>query len=111
MKYAIIGSRNFSNYARLETELKKYDIGAIVSGGAKGADQLAEHYAQENSIPIEIIKPDWARYGKAAGVIRNREIIHTCDAVIVFWDGESKGTKSSISFAGKEKKQVTIIDI
>ena len=108
MKYAVIGSRNLNNYAELEKELEKYDISEIVSGGAKGADQFAERYAYEKSIPIEIIKPDWARYGKGAGVIRNREIIDHCDAVIAFWDGESKGTKSSINFAEKAGKKVTV---
>ncbi len=108
MKYAVIGSRNFNHYAEFERELEKYDISEIVSGGAKGADQFAERYAHEKSIPIEIIKPDWSKYGKAAGVIRNREIIDNCDAVIAFWDGESKGTKSSIDFAEKAGKKVTV---
>ncbi|MCD6337050.1 MAG: DUF2493 domain-containing protein [Candidatus Marinimicrobia bacterium] len=111
MKYAVIGSRNFNHYDELERELEKHDISEIVSGGAKGADQFAERYAQEKSIPIEIIKPDWGKYGKAAGVIRNKEIINSYDAVIAFWDGKSQGTKSSIDFAEKSSKQVTIIDI
>ena len=109
MKYAVIGSRDFNNYAVLENELDKHQISKIVSGGAKGADQLAERYAQEKSILIQIFKPDWTKYGKSAGVIRNKEIISNCDAVIAFWDGKSKGTKSSIDFANKKEKQVAVM--
>ena len=108
MKYAVIGSRHYSDYSKLKSVLEKYDITSIVSGGAKGTDQLAERYALEKSISIEVIKPDWNRYGKAAGIIRNKDIINHCDAVIAFWDGISKGTKSTIHFAENAKKLVTI---
>jgi len=108
MKYAVIGSRSFNNYDQLKNELDRHQICEIISGGAKGADQLAEYYAQENCIPIEIIKPDWKRYGTAAGIIRNKEIIDKCEAVIVFWDGESKGTRSSINFAEDAGKKITV---
>jgi hypothetical protein len=42
---------------------------------------------------------DWAKYGPAAGPIRNKEIIDACDVVIAFWDGKSKGTANSIKLA------------
>lgn len=111
MKYAVIGSRSFCDYAVFEKELNKYDISEIISGGAKGTDQLAERYAHANSIPIHIFKPDWQQYGKGAGVIRNKEIINACDAVIAFWDGKSKGTQSSINFARNKGKPVFIFSV
>ena len=35
--------------------------------------------------------PQYKIYGKAAPIIRNKEIVDYADKVIVFWNGESKG--------------------
>jgi hypothetical protein len=69
----------------------------IISGGARGADTLAERYAKEYSIPFELFKADWNKYGKAAGPTCNSEMIDRCDEVIAFWDLRSKGTKHMIN--------------
>ena len=106
MKLAIIGSRAFNNLDRFHETLLplKEKIELIVSGGAKGADSIAENYAKENKIPVIIHYPDWKQYGKKAGIIRNKLIIVDSDAVIAFWDGESKGTKNSIDIAKRQTK-------
>ena len=70
-----------------------------MSGGAKGADSFAEAWAKERNIKVQIFLPDWEKHGKSAGYIRNGHIIAEADACIAFWDGESKGTKLSISLA------------
>jgi predicted Rossmann fold nucleotide-binding protein DprA/Smf involved in DNA uptake len=59
MKVSIIGSRDFTSYETFNSELEKLnlDITSIVSGGAIGTDTLAEQYATENNIPVEIIPP------------------------------------------------------
>lgn len=110
MKIAVVGSRTFNDYELLRSTLDKYDyIELIISGGAKGADSLAERYALENNIKTLIFKPKWSEYGKRAGYIRNINIIENSDLVIAFWDGKSKGTKHSIDLAKKNKKQLLII--
>lgn len=108
MKYAVIGSRTFDNYELMRTELDKYDMTVIVSGGAKGADKLSEQYASERNIKTEIYKPDWT-LGKHAGFLRNKTIVDNSDVVVAFWDGISKGTKNSIDYATKTGKDVIII--
>lgn len=109
MKIAVVGSRTFNDYKLLRSTLNKYDhIELIVSGGAKGADSLAEKYARENGIETLIFKPDWDKNGKAAGYIRNVDIIKNCDLVIAFWDGKSKGTKHSIDLAKNGNKKIII---
>ena len=110
MKIAIIGSRNFADYELLKKTLNEITgITKVISGGAKGADSLAEQWAKENEIETVIYKPDWAKYGRGAGVVRNRLIIEDCDLCIAFWDGESKGTKSSIDHCKKLNKKLTIV--
>lgn len=109
MKLAIVGSRGFSNYELLKETLKKYNIDVIVSGGAEGADSLAEKYALDNNIPLIIFLPDWKQKGKKAGFLRNIKIVEACDGLIAFWDGESRGTKHSIDLAKKNYKFLEIV--
>jgi hypothetical protein len=87
-------------YKLLESTLAVLpEITKIVSGGAKGADSLAEIYAEKYQLPLIVFKPDWQKYGRGAGIVRNREIIEAADMVVAFWDGSSKGTASSLKFA------------
>ncbi|MFW6236373.1 MAG: DUF2493 domain-containing protein, partial [Desulfovibrionales bacterium] len=103
MKIAIIGSRSFNDFEFLSKTLRStQDIELVISGGARGTDSLAERWAKENDIPTLIFTPDWKRFGRSAGVIRNKDIIDNCDVVYAFWDGQSKGTKSSIEYAKKK---------
>lgn len=110
MKLAVIGSRGFNDYELVKRSLNNINITLIISGGAKGADSLAERYASEFSIPTVIYKADWALYGRGAGVIRNTEIIQNAEVVIAFWDGVSKGTLDSIKKCEKfDKKLIQVI--
>lgn len=91
MKVAVIGSRNLTlknlgDYLPEETT-------EIVSGGAIGIDRCARRYAQENNISLTEFLPDYKKYGKAAPLKRNIEIIEYADFVLAFWDGKSHGTK------------------
>jgi predicted Rossmann fold nucleotide-binding protein DprA/Smf involved in DNA uptake len=113
MKLAVIGSRNFNDYEQLKKEINNLsfskDINEIISGGARGADSLAEKYANEYRIKLTVFKPDW-NIGKHAGFLRNTQIIESSDAVIAFWDGQSKGTLDSLNKAKKLNKIVVIIN-
>jgi predicted Rossmann fold nucleotide-binding protein DprA/Smf involved in DNA uptake len=111
MKVAVVGSRTFNDYALMCQELGKIPQKGLVlvSGGAAGADQLAEQYAKEHKLKTIIHKPDWATYGKAAGMIRNTTIVADSDLVVAFWDGISKGTLNTIKTAQKAGKAVAII--
>lgn len=109
MKVAVIGSRTFDKYESVYNVLSKLKITEIISGGAKGADSLAERYAKEAEIPTKIFLPDWETYGKKAGFLRNTQIIEECEMVVAFWDSESKGTKDSLDKAEKLGKKVMII--
>jgi hypothetical protein len=111
MKVAIVGSRSFNDYDLLKQTLDSIkDISLVISGCAKGADNLGELYAKERGIPTLLFRPDWKKYGKAAGFIRNKEIISNADFVIAFYDGASKGTANSISLANKQGKKLIVIN-
>jgi hypothetical protein len=113
MTVAIVGSRSFDNYSRMRHTLFflfEGNIDEIVSGGAQGADKLAEQYADEYDIPIRIFAPDWESFGKSAGYIRNKIIVEHADHVVAYWDGKSKGTQHTIEIAQKERLPVTIFE-
>lgn len=84
------------------------EIKVVYSGGAKGADTLANMWASSYGINIIEILPDWNLYGKRAGMIRNNKIIMNADVVFAFWNGESSGTASSIKIAKSMYKTVHI---
>jgi len=113
MKLAIVGSRTFNDYDLFEYWIGYFDgdlIEELVSGGAKGADSLAEKYAKLYwGCPIRIFQPDWNKFGKQAGFIRNQQIVDNCDVVLAFWDGKSRGTKDTIDKARKAKKPTLIV--
>jgi uncharacterized UPF0146 family protein len=113
---AIIGSRSFNNYTYAKKEIfkiiqnNKIPITKIISGGASGADKIAEIFASKFNIPIEVLSADWSK-GKQGGVIRNSDIINKSDYVIAFWDETSKGTLDSINKAKKLNKKLFIVKI
>jgi hypothetical protein len=111
LKIGVVGSRNFNDYQLLKKTLDNYldMVFLIVSGGAKGADSLAERWANENSVKTLIFKPDWTQYGKSAGYIRNEKIVRESDLIIAFWDGISKGTNHTINITKKMGKKIIII--
>lgn len=109
MNIAVVGSRNFNNYELLASVLNNFQIAKIISGGARGADALAESYAYHKNIPLEIFKADWKTYGRAAGPIRNKQIVMAADYVVAFWDQHSPGTRSTLKFAKQQNKPYLII--
>lgn len=73
-----------------------FRITEVLSGGAAGIDQAGELWAdcQSPPIPIRIFLPDWDRDGTAAGPIRNREMAENADALVLIWNGASKGSEN-----------------
>ena len=117
-KLVVAGCRDFHDYSVASSEIHKHlqKLGAdysviIVSGCAEGADKLGERYAAEHNLPIERFPAEWDMYGKYAGPRRNAQMAQVADAVLVFWDGKSKGTKNMIENAKKANKPYTVISI
>lgn len=104
-KIIVAGSRDFNDVELMRSELNSFvkELGTksieVVSGGARGADHLGEHYAKHYNQACSVFPADWKQYGKRAGYIRNAEMAKYAEACIVFWDGKSKGTKHMIDLA------------
>ncbi len=107
MILAIIGSRSLS-IDNLNCYISD-NVTEIVTGGAKGIDSCAREYALNHNMKLKEFLPDYNRYGKAAPLHRNLQIIDYSDAVIAFWDGNSRGTKFVIDSCKKNNKNITVI--
>lgn len=114
-RLVVAGSRDFDDYTLLSAELDKLLAGktniTIVSGTARGADRLGERYAAEHNLRIERFPAEWEKYHKGAGPIRNMKMVQSADAVIVFWDNESSGTKNIIECARKQDIPYRIVRV
>jgi len=107
----IAGSRDFNDYKILSEVCdfmlqNKSDI-TILCGGARGADKLGEKYGLEKGYKIDYYPADWS-LGKSAGYIRNETMAKNADALIAFWDGQSKGTNHMINLAKKYNLKIKI---
>lgn len=79
----------------------------VVNGDARGVDKMATKWAQFRGFRVRKFRADWDSYGKAAGFVRNKAMVHIADAAIVVWDGESKGTKHTMNLL--HEKQVPYV--
>lgn len=109
MRVAIIGSRNCKDLALIDILHKiPEECSVILSGGATGADQLAQRAAQELKLPFLKILPDYEKNGKRAPLIRNEMIVEKSDIVIAFWDYISRGTAATIAYCIEKRVPVKI---
>lgn len=128
LRIIIAGSRNFDNYKELEDESNKIiekelnnDIHnyiksiRIISGTARGADQLGERFAKKYNYRLSCFQAEWGLYGKSAGYRRNAEMgkfavsNNNIGILIAFWDSKSKGTKYMIDLANRYGLKVYVI--
>ena len=111
MRVIIAGSRDFGT-DRHELELLRairesgFLIEEVISGGARGMDSLGERWAKERGIPVTVFPADWEGHGRAAGPIRNAEMANIADALILVWDGESRGSANMRARMGMIGKPV-----
>ena len=103
----ICGDRNWTDYHMIANIVLWKKPTLIIEGGARGADSCAREAAQAHNIPYLEFRAKWEDHGKAAGPIRNQQMITEGkpDLVIAFHDDleNSKGTKDMIRRAKKAK--------
>lgn len=106
MRIAVVGSRGL-RVENLGDFLPK-GVSEIVSGGTWGIDSVAREYAHANGTTLTEILPEYEKYGRAAPLRRNLQIIDYADEVIAIWVGRSRGTRYVIEQCRKKDKRVTV---
>lgn len=99
----VAGGREYENYPELSQKLdqiisqlnipERMSVN-IVSGGARGADTLAEKYAQERGLGLQVFPANWNEKGLSAGTLRNTQMAKEGDALVAFPGGT--GTENMI---------------
>ncbi len=118
MRLLVCGGRDFKDshmaFAIISDTLQWYDVSydcphTIISGCARGADQIALDWAEAYGVPVDPYPADWNKYPKAAGPIRNQRMIDEGkpDMVLAFPGG--KGTADMIKRAGKAG--ITVLEV
>lgn len=128
----VSGSRLFHNYplfcSKIDDFIKIHGAPSrLVSGGAKGADNMAERWASEHGYRIKVIPPDYdnkkmiAKYGAStwrhkAPLVRDKAIAKDCTHLIAFpiiasSALKSNGTRATIGYAEKYKRHITVHEI
>ena len=112
----ITGSRNFgsqgnSDIALMRTALKDarrrlldagFDRITLVHGAARGTDQLAASVGKSMGFVLEAHPAQWNVHGKAAGPIRNKEMVDLgADLMLAFPRGSSRGTRGCMKLAAE----------
>lgn len=114
----VTGSRDWVDVSVLEAALLqawertgRVENPVLVSGAnPKGADALAEEFWRRRGWPVERHPANWGEHGRAAGPIRNSEMVKSgvdmCVAVIL--DG-SKGASHCVKQARKAGVPVILV--
>ncbi|TAN31967.1 hypothetical protein EPN29_12260 [bacterium] len=110
MRVAIVGSRRFSEPARVGDYVRTLPPRAsIITGSASGVDAAATKAGRDQGIPVQVMPASFeelADAGKSAA--RNQRLIDACDVLVAFWDGSSKGTRATVERALDSGKEVHV---
>lgn len=102
MKVAIVGSQGITDINI--TDYLPNNTTEIVIGGESGVYTIAKEYAIAHNIKLTEFLQDFNAPSKL-----NLEIIEYADLVLVFWDGQSKGSKFIIDTCYEANVEVRII--
>ncbi len=96
MKVIVAGSRTIRNYQLVSTCIEESSFlpSVIIQGGAAGVDRCAARWAREHNVECVTVKANWLLLGRKAGPIRNQDMAGRGDALVLIWDGKSKGSAS-----------------
>lgn len=110
-RIAVVGSRVFGDYDLLDNVLKEFvepeDL--IISGGAIGADSMAQRWVKENGGSILIHYPNKKLHGQSAPFVRNRFIAEDAEIVLAFYASgkfQQGGTANTVNHARELGREI-----
>lgn len=107
MKLIIAGSRHFKfDLTAIQNFIdnlipENIMVTEVVCGMAKGVDISGKNWADFHHIPVKKFPADWDKHGPAAGPMRNKEMAQYATALLLVWDGKSRGSYNMKSYAQK----------
>jgi len=110
LRVAIVGSRHFSDPGRVTDYVNSLPARAsIITGSASGVDAAATKAAREKGVPVQVIPASFDELADTAkSAVRNQRLVDACDVLVAFWDGSSKGTRTTVERALDSGKEVHV---
>lgn len=113
MRVLVCGGREFTNtkllYKIMDDLHKNFLIDSVIEGNARGADRMAGAWARANKIDNLKFRPDWNKYGMAAGPIRNQQMLDEGKPDLVVAFPGKNGTADMVARA--KKAGVKVIEV
>jgi len=75
VRLLVFGDRNWEDYEMILEEVRRRSPDVVIEGEARGADKMGRAAAMELGIPFEPYPAQWHIYGRAAGPIRNQQML------------------------------------
>lgn len=112
----IAGSRSFDNYSLfkekcaqiLSEKIKTHNV-IILAGTSHRTEYLIKMFSFEHNLFVVPFDTEWGKYGLDAGYKSNEKMIKIADALIAFWDGQSRFTEDLIKSAKNNGLKVKVI--
>jgi hypothetical protein len=106
LRVLVCGGRDYYDrgkvYQVLGSLRQQYGNLHLIQGGARGADEMARdwwqsHWGQGREGTMDNYPPNWGAHGRAAGPIRNQQMLEEArpDLVVAFPGG--KGTRDMVT--------------
>ncbi len=82
---------------------------SIITGSASGVDAAATKAARQKGVPVQVIPASFDELADTAkSAVRNQRLVDACDVLVAFWDGSSKGTRTTVERALDSGKEVHV---
>lgn len=111
MIVVIAGSRTIRDYELVKKYVlqSRFKIDEVVNGCARGVDYMGVLFAQEYGLRLKNFVPDWDKYGRAAGNIRNGLMADYADAAIIINQTFSRGAANMhTQMVSRNKRYYTV---
>ena len=111
MRFAIVGSRHFSEPERVTDYVNGLPARAsIITGSASGVDATATKAARTRGLAVRVLPASFEEVADASkSAARNQQLVDACDVLVAFWDGSSKGTRATVERALDSGKEVHVL--
>lgn len=110
MRLVVTGDREWSDeitVAKVLTGMMQLGVTTLIHGDCRGLDKMAGEWGELLGMKVEKFPAEWTKYGRAAGPLRNQQMInegHPTIAVAFHNDlKRSRGTKDMVTRLKKAK--------
>lgn len=114
MRILVCGGRDYTDtkrvYEVLDDMLRHSVVDCIIEGDARGVDRIAGYWAKKNRIDLKLFPANWDKYKKAAGFIRNKQMLDEGRPNLVIAFPGGKGTAMMVDIARAAGVEVLEVD-